>query len=92
MTADDFIYYNLLKHGKILIALAGLVIAIIVFLHSQNFGIGVEQTEANSMKYCETNSDCFEHCNECVSIKDSRICEENNSIKCVCINNTCQVA
>ena len=92
MTASDFIYYTLLKHGKILVAIAGLVIAIIVFMNSQGFGTGIEQTQTNSLKYCENDSDCFEHCNECVSIKDSRVCEENTSINCICVNNSCQIA
>ena len=92
MASGDFFYYTLLKHGKILIGIAGLIIAILVFVYTQHFGVGFEETRNNSMKYCEEDMDCFEHCGECVSVKNAKICTPNESIKCACINNTCAIA
>ncbi len=92
MSASEFIYYTLLKHGKIIIAIVGFMIAIIVFMYTQNFGMKVDETTQYSLVQCDYDSDCFEHCGECVSIKDSRFCEDNESIHCACINNTCSVS
>jgi len=89
MALGDFFYYTLLKHGKIIIAIVGLLIAIIVFNYSHNFSTNFEKTTSNSINYCEEDSECFEHCGECVSIKTSETCAPNESIKCACINNTC---
>ena len=89
LSFSDFFYYTLLKHGKIIIALVGLTIAVIVFFHAQKFGLEFKKTTSSSIKYCESDSDCFEHCGECVSIATPETCEPNESINCICVNNTC---
>lgn len=92
MGFGDFFYYTLLKHGKIIIAILGLIVAILVYFYMKKFGISFKEITIASVKYCEEDIDCFEHCGECVSIKSTKKCEKNLSIKCVCINNRCERA
>ncbi len=92
MAFGDFFYYTLLKHGKIIIAILGIMVAILVFMYIKKFGVGFKTTTEASVKYCEEDFDCFEYCGDCVSIKSTAYCEPNSSIKCVCINNQCELA
>ena len=91
MGLSSFLYYTLLKHGKIIIAIMGAIIAVLVFMYIQKFGIDFKVTTENTMRYCEEDKDCFEHCGDCVSIKSTRYCAPNNSIRCTCANNSCTI-
>jgi len=91
MGASDFIYYTLLKHGKIIVVVMGTIVAILVFMYIQKFGIGVKAATENSVRYCEEDLECSEYCGDCVAIKSTRYCPPNASIKCACINNSCAV-
>ncbi len=91
MSASDFLYYNLLKHGKILIIVLGTIVAVLVFLYIQKFGIAFKTTTNNSLKYCEEDIECFDYCGSCVAIKPTKHCETNTSVKCACVNNSCSI-
>ncbi|MCD6575890.1 MAG: hypothetical protein J7K73_01890 [Nanoarchaeota archaeon] len=92
MSLSEFFYYTLLKHGKIIIIILGIIVAILVYVDMQKFGVGFKETTTNSMKYCEEDSDCFEYCGDCVSVKRNIVCEPNTTIKCVCRNHICEIA
>ena len=92
MGLSEFIYVVILKHGKIIIAILGLIVAILVYLNMQRFGIGVHSVMVNSVDYCDSNSDCMEWCGSCVSVKDGRYCQPNDTINCVCKEHACKVA
>jgi hypothetical protein len=85
----EMIYYTLLKRGQVLIAILGLIVAILVFMNAQKYGIGVNTISSNVLTNCATDTDCFEYCNGCVSVASTKQCEPNTSIICGCINNTC---
>ena len=89
MNYKDFFYYTLLKKAKIIILILGLILAIMVFIYIKKFGIGFKATTEASVRFCEENIDCFEHCGECVSIQSTKFCEPNLTITCACINSTC---
>ena len=91
MSASEFLYYTLLKHGKIIVVVMGAIIAVLVFMYIQKFGIGFKTTTENSVKYCEDDLECFDYCGDCVAVKSTKYCAPNNSVKCACINNSCSV-
>ena len=92
MAFGDFFYYTLLKHAKVIIAILGAIVAILVFMYVQKFGMGFETTTSASVRVCEEDVDCFEYCGNCVSIASTKVCPPNESIKCACINNRCQIS
>jgi len=85
----EMMYYTLLKRGQVLIVILGLIVAILVFMNAQKYGIGVNTISSNVLTNCESNTDCFEYCSRCVSVASTKQCESNTSITCGCINNTC---
>jgi hypothetical protein len=85
----EMIYYTLLKRGQILIAILGLIVAILVYLNAQKYGIGVAAVEKNVIAGCQTDNDCIEDCGKCVSGGYSSRCVLNTSVTCNCINKTC---
>jgi len=92
MAFGDFFYYTLLKHGRVIIVVLGIILVIMVVTYSQRFGIGMERTTADVLTHCTEDTDCFEHCGECVSLASARYCEPDPDIKCVCINKQCSIA
>lgn len=87
----DFFYYTLIKHGKILIAILGIILAIIVFMYAQKFGMGYNAAAESAYIACDTEYDCFEWCGKCVSTAGTEICEPNETVSCGCIRNKCTV-
>ncbi|MDD5182369.1 MAG: hypothetical protein PHC66_04350 [Candidatus Nanoarchaeia archaeon] len=88
---SDSFYFNFLKKGGIIIAILGIIIGIFVLNYAFHWIKGISQVSEVSTKTCTDSTSCIEHCGECVSIKDSRICQAKG-IKCSCINSTCQKA
>ena len=85
----EMIYYTLLKRGQVLIAVLGLIVAILVYMNAMKYGIGVSAISSNVLTNCESDTGCFEYCGRCVSVASTQHCEPNASIVCGCINNTC---
>jgi hypothetical protein len=86
---SDIIYYNFLKKAAIIVVILGILIGILVFSYSMDWIKGVQQVSQTSIKTCSDSTSCFEHCGECVSIKNNLVCPPEN-IQCSCINSTCQ--
>lgn len=86
---SELIYYTLLKRGQILIAILGLIVAILVYLNAQKYGIAVKTVTSEAFTSCETDADCIEDCGVCKSSGFSNKCEFNASVICKCINKTC---
>jgi len=85
----EMIYYVLLKRGQILIAILGLIVAILVYMNATRYGIGVNTIAGGVITNCETDMNCFEDCGRCVSVSSNKNCPPNFSIICSCINSTC---
>ena len=92
MAFGDFVYYTLLKHGRVIIVVLGIIIILMVVTYSQKFGIGMEKTSSGVLVHCNEDIDCFEHCGECVSLASARYCEPDFERVCVCLNKKCQIA
>jgi hypothetical protein len=92
MAFGDFFYYTLLKHSGIIIAVLGTIVAILVLMYMQKFGMGLKTTTENSISTCKEDFDCFEHCGKCVSIASQKICDPNLTISCGCIESKCKIA
>ena len=91
MEVDKFFYYNLLKKSKIIVVVLGIIVVLMVVIYSKKFGLGIEETTTNSLIYCEEDSDCFEHCEKCVSIASAEVCENHPEVNCACIDTKCAV-
>jgi hypothetical protein len=91
MSWHDFFYYTLIKHGKILIAILGIIIAILVFMFAQKFGMDYQSSAETAYTACGTDEECFEWCGKCVSTSGARVCEPNETISCTCINEKCTI-
>lgn len=89
--AKDFIYYTLLKKGKIIIAILGIIVFMMVFIYFQNWQLGFKEVTTNTVKTCSQNSECFYWCDECVSIASTEICKSEYR-PCKCVNGICQEA
>jgi hypothetical protein len=87
----DFIYYVLLKGGKILVLILGTILFIMIVVYFQNWQTGFEQITTNSVKTCQDSSDCFYWCDECVSIASTQVCKSPYK-PCECVENLCQPA
>ena len=87
----DFIYYNLLKHGKILAAILGLIVFVLVYMYISKWMVGFEEITTNSALVCNEDVDCFYWCDECVSIASTKVCRSEYK-KCVCVNGLCELA
>lgn len=94
MSLADFIYYTILKHGKIIIIALGIFLFLFVTIYFQRFGLAYKETTESSLRFCEVDEDCFFHCGKCYSIKPSDFCEKNytEEKECICIDNVCQIA
>lgn len=87
---SDFIYYTLLKKGKIIITILGLIVFIMVFFYIKNWETGFEEVTTNSLKTCSEDNDCFYWCDDCVSVASTEICEAEYK-PCICQDGLCQV-
>jgi hypothetical protein len=85
---SDIFYFNFLKKGAIIVAILGILLGILVVGYSFRWINGVHQTSSVSVKVCSNSTDCIEHCGECVSIVDSRVCAQTG-LQCACLNSTC---
>jgi len=86
---SDVFYYNFLKKGWIIVAILGILIGILVINYAVHWIGGVSEVSKASTTSCSDSTDCTEHCGECVSIADNRVCEPT-IVSCTCINSTCQ--
>ena len=84
----EMMYYVLLKHGQVLTVVLCIIVGILVFANAQRFGLIVLGIENAVITTCESDFDCFESCEKCVSVKSNN-CEPNLSMICSCINRTC---
>jgi hypothetical protein len=84
----DFFYYALLKRGKILTVILGIIIFIMVFTYFANWGTGFKEITSNSLKNCNSDSECFSWCEECVSLASTQYCEPKYQ-PCVCNEGLC---
>jgi type IV secretory pathway VirB3-like protein len=87
--AAEFLYYALLKHGKIITVILAVILFIMVFIYAQNWQMGFKEITSNSLKTCSDNTDCFYWCNECVSIASTNVCKSEYH-PCKCVNGLCQ--
>ncbi len=94
MSLSDFVYYTILKHGRIIIIVLGFVLFILVYLNAKRFGLIYSETTEASLKSCVEDRDCFFYCGGCYSIKPTEFCleETKEDINCVCIDNICQIS
>ncbi len=94
MSIADFIYYTVLKSGKIIMIVLGFFLFILVFMYTGRFGVGVSDVTSASLKECVEDTDCFFYCGDCYSIKPLRYCEDEGieTLDCVCSNNLCRIA
>lgn len=88
---SDIFYFNLLKKGAIIVVILVILLGIIVLGYSLRWIAGFNQVSEASVASCTQDKDCVEHCGECVSIADSRVCTPAG-IQCSCINSTCMQA
>ncbi len=94
MSISDFVYYTVLKHGKILIIILGFVLFVLIYLNAKRFGLIYSDTTEASLKNCFEDHECFFYCGSCYSIKPTQFCFEEieEEVECVCIDNKCQIS
>lgn len=94
MSLSNFVYYTVLKHGRIIIIVLGFILFLLVYLNAKRFGLIYSETTEASLRSCVEDKDCFFYCGDCYSIKPSEFCldETITDVKCVCINNRCQIS
>jgi hypothetical protein len=86
----EMVYYVLLKRGQVLIAVLGLVVAILVYLNATKYGLGVAAVTQDVITTCQADTECFEYCGRCVSVAGTRNCEPNFTVVCGCVEGNCQ--
>ena len=91
MGISEFLYYAILKHGKLIIIILGIIVGILVFTFFSKWSTRFDTTTDVAASFCEEDIECQYDCGRCVSIPPSELCEPCEECKCVCLNNSCQL-